>query len=223
MANKGRPQESAWIDRGEDLSRVLALSDGIFAFALTLLAVDLDVPQIASNLVAEELPGEILGLLPKFMIFALAFYLVMVKWMAHRRIFKHVVRYDSTLIWFNNLFLLFIAFMPVPTSVLGRYPQEPSALIFFGIVQIVTSFAQWGLWSYVTRGHRFVDASVDETVRRFFTRSYVWQILALAAFTAFALVNVWVALALLVLVNVLFQIYVSRQRRLHDAAGTQSR
>lgn len=210
---------SAWIDRGTDLSRVLALSDAVFAFALTLLAVDLDVPQIASNLVSAELPRELIALIPKFIVFALAFYLVVVKWMAHRRIFNHIVRYDSTLLWLNNWFLLFIAFMPVPAAVLGRYPQEPAALIFFGVTQIITTLVQWGLWIYATREKRFVDESFDDVVIRFFSRRYLVQIIALAGFTLIALLNVWLALVLLILIGVGFQIIVARERKSHDTAA----
>lgn len=216
MEKQSAPITSGWIDKGSDLSRVLALSDAIFAFALTLLAVDLDVPQIASNLVSEELPREILALVPKFIVFALAFYLVIVKWMAHRRIINHVVRYDSTLLWLNNAFLLFIAFMPVPAAVLGRYPQEPAALIFFGVTQIITTFVQWGLWLYVTRERRFVDAAIDGELVRFFSRRYLGQIGALVIFTLIALFNVWLALVLLVLVVVAFQVIVSRERKSHE-------
>lgn len=210
---------SAWIDRGTDLSRVLALSDAVFAFALTLLAVDLDVPQIASNLVSDELPREILALVPKFIVYAVAFYLVVLKWMAHRRIFNHIIRYDSTLVWLNNWFLLFIAFMPVPAAILGRYPQEPAALIFFGVTQIITTFVQWGLWMYATRERRFVDEAFDDAVVRFFSRRYLVQIIALAVFTLIALFNVWLALVLLVLVAVAFPLAVARQGKSHDVAA----
>ncbi|HZQ10120.1 MAG TPA: TMEM175 family protein [Anaerolineae bacterium] len=212
-------RKSAWLDQGDDLSRVLALSDAIFAFALTLLAVDLDVPAIASNLVSQELPREILALTPKFFVFALAFYLVIVKWMAHRRIFQHIVRYDSTLLWINNYFLLFIAFMPVPTAVLGRYPTEPAALIFFGVTQIVTTAVQWVLWLYATRNHHFTDETIDDEMIRFFSRRYLLQILALAAFTVIAVFNVLVALVLLIAIGIGFQVYVSYQRNRHSFAS----
>jgi uncharacterized membrane protein len=216
MVDSPESPRAAWTDRGTDLTRVIGLSDAIFAFALTLLAVDLDVPQIASNLVAEELPGEILGLVPKFIVFALAFFLVVVKWMAHRRIFQHIVRYDSSLLWLNNLFLLFIAFMPVPAGVLGRYPEQPAALIFFGVAQIVTTLVQWALWRYATRGQRLVDAGVDEEMARFFSQRYLLQTLMLIVFTGISIFNVWLALVLLIGGVIVFQVYVSRQRSLHD-------
>jgi uncharacterized membrane protein len=171
-----RQSSSGWLDIGQDLSRVLALSDGIFAFALTLLAIDLDVPAIASNAVSAELPREILALTPKFLVYALAFYLVIQKWMVHRRIFQHIKRYDSNLIWFNNVFLLFIAFMPVPAGILGRYPTEPAALIFFGVTQIITTLVQWGLWLYATHRRRFVDEAFNAELIRFFNNRYVWQL-----------------------------------------------
>jgi len=218
MENERKAKVSAWQDKGDDLTRILALSDGVFAIALTLLAIDLILPELDPANISIELPRALLALIPKFLIFALAFYLVIVKWMAHRRIFQYIVRYDSRLLWLNNWFLLFIAFMPVPAAVLGRYPTQPAALIFFGVTQIITTFSQWALWSYVTRGHRLVDETLDDEMIRFFNRRYVWQIVGLAVFTAISVINVWITLVLMIGFGIAFQLYVGYQRRRHDAA-----
>ncbi len=223
MENESKTKSSIWVDKGTDFTRVLALSDGVFAIALTLLALELIPAEIDAGRVAQELPGVILGLIPQFLVFALAFYLVIVKWMAHRRIFEHITHYDSTLLWLNNWFLLLIAFMPVPAAILGRYPQEPLALIFFGVAQIITTAVQWLLWGYATRGHRFVDESVDDDTIRFFRNRYLIQIITFVVFTLVALINVWLALGVLFLfyMGIGSQIFTSRQRHKHaDSAET---
>jgi uncharacterized membrane protein len=207
--------DSVWRDESRDLTRVLALSDGVFAIAMTLLAIDLILPEIRGGLVSQALAQELFDLVPKFFAFALAFYLVLVKWMAHRRMFAVVTRVDSTLLWLNGFFLLWIAFMPVPTAALGRYPSEPLALIFFGVTQIITTAVQWGMWLYITGGRRLIAASVnDETIRFFNVRNAV-QIALLAIVTLVAVFNVWLALGLMLVGIVAFTWFVGRERRRH--------
>lgn len=222
MEDESRKGYTAWVDKGTDMTRVLALSDGVFAIALTLLAIDLIIPELDPANIHGELQAALLALIPKFLVYALAFYLVVIKWMAHRRIFEHVVRYDSNLLWLNNLFLLFIAFMPVPAAVLGRYPTETLALIFFGVTQIVTTCSQWGLWTYATYKHRLIDNELTTEMIRFFHRRYIGQLLGLLAFTLGALVSPWFALGGLVLFMVLFQGLVGFQRRRNDAMHSGS-
>lgn len=205
--------ESPWEDRGSDLTRVLALSDGIFAIAMTLLAIDLGVPDdLSSGRFAEAL----VELIPKILVFALAFYLVLIKWMAHRRIFRMIQRYDTPLLWLNNVFLLLIAFMPVPSGILGRYPSEPLALAFFGLTQLVTTLVQAVLFQYATSGHRLVDPSLDNDVIHFFRQRNLVQMAALTIFSIVAFLNVTLAFLLLVLAFVGNLVLVNFQRVRHQ-------
>jgi uncharacterized membrane protein len=73
--------------KNRGLGRILALSDGVFAIALTLLVLNIEVPEIPENLVAEELPGELLDLWPKFLSYVLSFVVIGFYWMAHHSIF----------------------------------------------------------------------------------------------------------------------------------------
>ena len=77
------PQEGRRIEgKNRGLGRILALSDGVFAIALTLLVLNIEVPEIPENLVAEELPGELLDLWPKFLSYVLSFVVILFYWMA---------------------------------------------------------------------------------------------------------------------------------------------
>jgi uncharacterized membrane protein len=58
------------------LGRILALSDGVFAIALTLLVLNIEVPEVSEGLVAEELPGELLDLWPKFLSYVISFVVI---------------------------------------------------------------------------------------------------------------------------------------------------
>jgi uncharacterized membrane protein len=86
--------------------------------------------------------------------------------MVHRRIFAMVVAYDTTMIWLNNLFLLFIAFMPVPSKILVEYPTQVASVVFFAGMHALTTIVQGGLWAYVSSGHRLIHPGVDADLIR---------------------------------------------------------
>lgn len=163
---------SPWEEKGRDLDRILALSDGVFGFALTLLATGIDLPALSSEVASTQFNREILSLVPEFFVYAFTFYFVIIKWMVHRRMFRVITHYDSMLIWLNNAFLLFIAFMPVPSKILVDHPTQTSAVVFFAVTHILTTTVQEAMFVYVTRNHRLVEPSLDpEWIRHYSLRN----------------------------------------------------
>ncbi len=105
-------------------NRIEAFSDGVFAVAITLLVLNLQVPQIAASLVSKDLPQKLLDLGPKLLIFALSFIVVGIYWVAHHNTFHYIKHADRNLLWLNILLLLCIVFIPFPTELLGQYPDQ---------------------------------------------------------------------------------------------------
>lgn len=106
---------------GRDLDRIVNLSDGVFAIAITLLVLDIRVPEIPESTVATELPGELFALWPKYLGYLLSFGGISMFWAVHHSISRGIRSYDRGLIWLNFLFLMFVAFVPFLTSLLGEY------------------------------------------------------------------------------------------------------
>lgn len=114
-----------------DLRRVIGLSDGIFAFALTLLALDLRLPDIP-NLTVEV---GLAGLLPKLLIFLISFLIIGNQWDVHQRTFLHIARADAKFSLLNLLSLLFVIILPAAAAVLGRFPPSPWLSFALGLIQ----------------------------------------------------------------------------------------
>jgi uncharacterized membrane protein len=104
-------------ENGRELDRSVFFSDTVFASAMTLLVLDIQVPEIEERLVDERLPERLLALWPKYFSYLLSFVVILMYWMAHQSIVKDIRRYDRVLIWLNSLFLMYIAFLPFPCSV----------------------------------------------------------------------------------------------------------
>jgi uncharacterized membrane protein len=136
------PQSVAMESKTSDaqaISRLVNFSDGVFAFAVTLLALELTPPAIAN----QEAFWQVLhALIPKFIVFASSFGLVLIFWAAHVTITRRLIVFDWPTAWLNGLFLLTIALMPFASAMLGESAVFVLAWRLYSIVLIAASLAQ---------------------------------------------------------------------------------
>jgi uncharacterized membrane protein len=155
-------------ENGRDLDRIVFFSDAVFAIAITLLVLDIHVPEIPERLVDEQLPGRLLALWPKYLSYVLSFVVILMYWMAHHITFRAIRRYDRTLIWLNSLFLMCIAFLPFPTSLLGEYGDNQLAVAIYAASVAVARLLLTAVWWYASSGHRLIDESFPESTIRIY-------------------------------------------------------
>lgn len=137
------------------VERVVLFSDAVFAIAITLLIIEIKVPEIHSDSITEHsfLQG-LLSLLPKFLGFVLSFFIIGLYWFIHHKMFGHVINYTNKLIWLNMVFLFSIVLMPFTTAVYSEYSTpklimllSPYSVYVFNIC--LTGFLNFFLWSYI--------------------------------------------------------------------------
>jgi len=143
------------------LERIVFFSDAVMAIAITLLAVDIKVPELAADIAAAQLPGSLQALTPKIMSFVISFMVIGVYWMSHHRNFSFIKRYDNRLIYLNLLFLLFIAAMPFISTLLGEYAFLPLGVSTYSVAVSGIGLSLGGLWLYASRNHRLIDEGLD--------------------------------------------------------------
>lgn len=146
-----------------ELERIIFFSDAVIAIAITLLAVQVGLP---ANVALADVPDAIMKLVPQFGIYAMSFLIIGNYWVIHHRVFQHIRHYDTTLIWLNVLFLLFIAFLPVPSHIFGRFPTQQSAIIFFDVCLFFVGLSQTALWWYASSNHRLLTKSFSPALIR---------------------------------------------------------
>ena len=134
-----------------DVGRLLALSDGVFAIAMTLLVLGIPVPQLTDPTDA-GLQNALRHVLPDVGSFALSFVLVGTYWMAHRRLLKGVVSTDAGLVWLNLFMLLLVCMVPFTAALLSRYGSLATAVIIYaanlgllGLSSLVLRLKSWPL------------------------------------------------------------------------------
>jgi uncharacterized membrane protein len=132
---------------GQDIGRILALSDGVFAIAVTLLILDIALPAATSD---DALPGALLHLWPRYLAYALSFLVISRFWVIHHQAFRLIARDDATLVWLNLLLLMGVAFLPFPTAVLGDHATVPAAAVLYAISVGLVSAASATSWWYAS-------------------------------------------------------------------------
>jgi uncharacterized membrane protein len=115
-------------------SRIEASSDGVFAIIITLLVLEIHVPQVQGQDISGALEHSLLAMAPKFLSYILSFVIVCIWWVAHHHLFHILKRSDRGLLWLNSLFLLWLAFIPFPTALMGDFPGTRLAVMGYGTV-----------------------------------------------------------------------------------------
>ena len=125
--------------RGFEKNRMEALIDGIFSVALTLLVLDIKLPDGETYATNTDLWNRLLSLERHFVIYAISFIVIGIYWVAHHVQF-HYVRYtDRRLIWINMMFLLLISFLPFATDLVGDHPELVLPIEIYGVTLLLLS------------------------------------------------------------------------------------
>ena len=141
-------------------SRLETLTDGIFAIAMTLLILNLALPEVADGVKKTQLHNLLLGQWEIFINYAVSFLVLAFFWLRHHRQFHVIKRTDRIHLSINILFLMFVALVPFSTSLMGDYPHDRAAVSFFAANIFILGMLSLLSWVYATRGHRLVDHSL---------------------------------------------------------------
>ncbi len=140
-------------NQSKEVARIAAFSDGVFAFAVTLLVLQLEVPK------SGDLAHELTALWPFFISFVISFFVIASYWVSHHRLFALIERYDGRLIWLNFLELFFIVLLPFTASLVGEHgdqPIAPSPSLRSPLLSSASPARAWvpTSWSAVVSAHR---------------------------------------------------------------------
>jgi uncharacterized membrane protein len=146
------------------LDRLVFFSDAVIAIAITLLVLDIKLPEAAGGS-ALGIARPLLNLWPKFLGYFVSFWVIALYWVAHHRCFRHIHSYDRRLIYLNFLFLMFIAFMPFPTGLLFSNPTQAASVMLYAGTAAGMGFALAGVWIYADH-HGFVPSGMPRVTVR---------------------------------------------------------
>jgi len=164
-------------------NRIIGFSDGVFAIAITLLVLTIDVP---SNLTAEEVSGFLWEALPQVVIYTTSFVVIGTFWLRHCRMLSMCRAVDGGVLVLNLVFLACVGLLPFPTDLLTFSDQSPSAVIAFCVVAGTATLCEFGLWRHLYR-HR--DLLLPDIPEELIVDLRTWRFWSLGLFIGSILVS----------------------------------
>ena len=144
-------------------SRIETLTDGVFAIVMTILVLEITVPQIPHSEAAIELPKQLFELWPVIQSYGTSFIILGFFWIAHDYQFHYVKRANRTFLWITIFYLMFIAFVPFSTSLIGEYGDQQISVIIYAVNISIIGFWEYIRWKYATKDHQLVDSDLNRT------------------------------------------------------------
>lgn len=172
---------------GGDISkqRFEALSDGLYAIALTLLVLELKLPQLGHHIANAELVNALLAILPKALTWLLSFWVMAILWMSQVRVYHLVHSLSRNMVRLELLQLACVSLLPFSTSVMGEYGELPAAAAIYAANMLAVTITGALRTRELLHSPRVHAKPIDESVARALkVRAYT---LPACAFTAFVL------------------------------------
>lgn len=147
--------------------RMEALADGIFAFAMTLLVLSIDLPTNVPSEAASAnrvLLQHFISLLPTFFIYILAFFTLGGFWYSHQRQFHFIKHIDGRLLWNNILGLMFATLVPFTMNLAGDYGEFQMGVIPLELNILMMSLLFYAQWSYAVSKSELLHQEIDPLV-----------------------------------------------------------
>lgn len=149
------------------LERLILFSDAVFAIAITLLVIEIKIPEIHHDDVTEQsLLQGLVHLIPKFIGFIVSFLVIGLYWTVHHRHFGYVVNYDNKLLWLNLFFLLAVALMPFSTGFYSEYIfslKRSPFLLYVGNICLL-GFFNYLIWKHISNPVKKLSEGLDNRV-----------------------------------------------------------
>ena len=206
------------------LERLILFSDAVFAIAITLLVIEIKIPEFHENVSDKALLQSLAHLLPKFLGFLISFMMIGLYWTVHHRMFGFVTNYTPKLLVLNLAFLFFVALMPFSTGFYSEYAgpdmfrhQLMVPMIFYVLNFCGMGFLNYFMWVFITNPkNKVAEPPVDPLmVRQARARSLVVPIIFLMMLPVAYFTNVIIAAYVPMLIPVILRILKKKIEKKH--------
>jgi uncharacterized membrane protein len=155
------------------LERLIFFSDAVFAIAITLLVIEIKIPELkeGETLTENLLLDKLSDLIPKFVGFMISFWIIGQYWIVHHRMFSFVINFTDRLIWLNILFLFAIALMPFSTGFYSEYVLKGvvSPVIFYTANIVLLGIANFLMWRYLSNQKNNLTENLTPALAKYFS------------------------------------------------------
>ncbi|TPI58052.1 DUF1211 domain-containing protein [Mesorhizobium sp. B3-1-3] len=168
-----RPLEPSAESRG----RIVGITDGVFAIALTLIVLEIRVPSHEAVHSEGELLSAILALAPRFLTYALSFLTLTIFWFGQQAQHGLIAKSDRRLATLNLCFLAFIALLPFSTDLLADFLEFRLAVLVYWLNLLMLGLTLLASWRYAEKNGFLAEGVDAQTTRTVYLRIVKAQIL----------------------------------------------
>lgn len=153
------------------LEHLVTFSDAVFAFALTLMALTVDIPDLELNLTEQQLVQELVDMIPQLETYILSFFIIALFWISYHQVFNHIKESHITIVHLNLIFLLLITILSISTSLVISFNEYQISYLIYYIVVIITSGLILLIWWYASR-----IKAIDENTHPLYKKGMLVQL-----------------------------------------------
>jgi uncharacterized membrane protein len=199
------------------LERLILFSDAVFAIAITLLAIEIKVPELDRHTATDkQLLESLAEMIPKFIGFFISFFIIGLYWTVHHRMFGYVINYTRKMLWLNLFFLLAVVLMPFSTAFYSVYILK---LLKTPVIIYVTNIVFLGLmnlflWLYISNPKNNLVEGLFLQERKYFSfRAIAVPIIFIVTALVYLLIAPKVAMWIPPLVPLVMKVISSRFKK----------
>ena len=191
--------------------RLEAFSDAVFAIVITLLVLEIKIPEIEHPDNVEEILHALKSVSHVFFSWVISFFFVALMWLHHHQIMHMATKSDYGVVWINTILLFFVTLLPFPTHLMGTYPSQPIMVALWGGTVGLTSLVL--TWFYYYNTHNYLSQSFDKkSVRKNVQLSLLAGPLLYMVAAALSFINVNIAYVIYALVPVLYILPLDKEK-----------
>lgn len=165
-----QPQEASESRTHFQLERMILFSDAVFAIVITLLVIEIHVPEAEHGAVmtSQELAHSLVEQIPHYIGFIMSFIITGTFWQTHHRTFGYVTDYDGGLIWLNLFLLMMVCGLPFTTSLVSTYGAVNLAYIIYSINLGLIGLMSYFIWLRISNPARNLSSGlINTTLKRY--------------------------------------------------------
>ena len=180
----------------DDTARLETFADGVMAIAITLLILDVHVPQVAGRSLGSALAKQ----WPSYAGFLVSFLTIGIIWVNHHHMFKLIARTNHAFLMLNVLFLMTICVLPFPTALVADYVRRPdgrvAATVVYGGAMTAIAVMFNVVWRYAAANHRLLVPGISDDALAKMGRNYLAGPVVYGAATVIAFIQPYISLAI---------------------------
>ncbi len=152
---------------------IISFGDAIFAFAITLMTLSIDIPDLPPNLTEPQLLSRLYELYPQVESYIISFAVISIFWVSYHQVFNFITRSHISMVYLNLLFLLLITFLSITTSLVIEYGTYQIPYVIYCVVVIMTSSLLALIWWHASKDYRLIDKDIHPLFIRGMMVNYI--------------------------------------------------